>query len=131
MRNRNRFIKTTCKALGIFSFVLAVFLSNAHAQTVLVNYDFATAVAGAPCAATPLTTASGVTSVLRTGGTGAGTCITPNGTAATAPPAFVANADSQSISLTSFAAASTNYFEFELNGVDTYQNFMLFFQLQR
>lgn len=115
----------------LFSFVFAVFLLNAQAQTVLVNYDFASAVAGTPCTASPLTTAAGVTSTFTTGGTGGGTCTTPAGTAATAPPAFVANAANQSVSLTSFAAGSSNFFQFQLNGVSTYQDYMLFFQSQR
>lgn len=115
----------------LFSFVFAVFLLNAQAQTVLVNYDFASAVAGTPCTASPLTTAPGVTSTFTTGGTGGGTCTTPAGTAATAPPAFVANAANQSVSLTSFAAGSTNFFQFQLSGVGSYQNYMLFFQSQR
>lgn len=113
------------------SFVLAVFLLNAQAQTVLVNYDFASAVAGTPCTASPLTTAPGVTSTFTTGGTGGGTCTTPAGTAATAPPAFVANAANQSVSLTSFAAGSTNFFQFQLSGVGSYMDYMLFFQSQR
>ena len=115
----------------IFSFVFAVFLLNAQAQTVLVNYDFASAVAGTPCTASPLTTATGVTSTFTTGGTGGGTCTTPAGTAATAPPAFVANAANQSVSLTSFAAGSTNFFQFQLSGVGSFQDYMLFFQSQR
>lgn len=115
----------------LFSFVLAIFLSNAPAQTVLVNYDFASAVAGTPCTASPLTTTAGVTSTFTTGGTGGGTCTTPAGTAATAPPAFVANAANQSVSLTSFAAGSSNFFQFQLSGVGNYMDYMLFFQSQR
>lgn len=115
----------------LFTFVFAGFLLNASAQTVLVNYDFASAVAGTPCTASPLTTAAGVTSTFTTGGTGGGTCTTPAGTAATAPPAFVANAANQSVSLTSFAAGSSNFFQFQLSGVGTYQDYMLFFQSQR
>ena len=113
------------------SFVLVIFLLNAQAQTVLVNYDFASAVAGTPCTASPLTTAPGVTSTFTTGGTGGGTCTTPAGTAATAPPAFVANAANQSVSVTSFAAGSTNFFQFQLSGVGSYMDYMLFFQSQR
>jgi len=120
--------------LGLFLFAVifsGLAVTNASAQTVLVNYDFASAVAGTPCTASPLTTAAGVTSTFTTGGTGTGTCTTPAGTAATAPPAFVANAANQSVSLTSFAAASTNYFQFQLSGVTSYTNYMLFFQSQR
>ncbi|HEX8734051.1 MAG TPA: carboxypeptidase-like regulatory domain-containing protein [Pyrinomonadaceae bacterium] len=131
MKTINQFIKTARQAMILFSFVLAIFLLNAQAQTVLVNYDFASAVAGTPCTASPLTTAPGVTSTFTTGGTGGGTCTTPAGTAATAPPAFVANAANQSVSLTSFAAGSTNFFQFQLSGVGSYMDYMLFFQSQR
>jgi hypothetical protein len=131
MKTINLFIKTTRQSMILFSFVLAIFLLNAQAQTVLVNYDFASAVAGTPCTASPLTTAPGVTSTFTTGGTGGGTCTTPAGTAATAPPAFVANAANQSVSLTSFAAGSTNFFQFQLSGVGSYMDYMLFFQSQR
>ncbi|HLM02614.1 MAG TPA: carboxypeptidase-like regulatory domain-containing protein [Pyrinomonadaceae bacterium] len=131
MKLNNLFVKTVRQSMVIFSFVFAVFLLNAQAQTVLVNYDFASAVAGTPCTASPLTTATGVTSTFTTGGTGGGTCTTPAGTAATAPPAFVANAANQSVSLTSFAAGSTNFFQFQLSGVGSFQDYMLFFQSQR
>jgi hypothetical protein len=131
MKTFNQFVKTARQTMLLFSFVLAAFLLNAQAQTVLVNYDFASAVAGTPCTASPLTTAPGVTSTFTTGGTGGGTCTTPAGTAATAPPAFVANAANQSVSLTSFAAGSTNFFQFQLSGVGSFQDYMLFFQLQR
>ncbi|HEY0049803.1 MAG TPA: carboxypeptidase-like regulatory domain-containing protein [Pyrinomonadaceae bacterium] len=131
MKTINQFVKTARQSMILFLFVLAVFLLNAQAQTVLVNYDFASAVAGTPCTASPLTTAPGVTSTFTTGGTGGGTCTTPAGTAATAPPAFVANAANQSVSLTSFAAGSTNFFQFQLSGVGSYTDYMLFFQSQR
>jgi hypothetical protein len=117
------------------SFLLVLFAaatdSGAFGQTVLVNYDFASAVAGTPCTASALTTAGGVTSNFTTGGTGGGTCTTPAGTAATAPPAFVANAANQAVSLTSFAAGSSNFFQFQLSGVGAYKDYMLFFQAQR
>jgi hypothetical protein len=120
--------------LGLFLFTLifsGLIAGNVCAQTVLVNYDFATAVAGTPCTVAPLTTAPGVVPVFTTGGTGGGTCTTPAGTAAAAPPAFVANASNQSVSLTSFAAGSSNYFQVQLTGVATYTNYQLFFQTQR
>lgn len=122
------------RKISIVSFLLVFFAGfglNISAQTLLVNYDFASATAGTPCTATPLTTATGVTSTFTTGGTGGGTCTTPSGTASTVPPAFVANDLNQSVSLTSFAAGSTNFFQFQLSGVGTYQNYMLFFQSQR
>jgi hypothetical protein len=131
MKTTNMFAKTICKSILLFSFALFVITLSAQAQTLLVNYDFASAIAGTPCTASPLTTAAGVTSTFTTGGTGGGTCTTPAGTAATSPPAFVANAANQSVSLTSFAAGSTNFFQFQLSGVSSYQNYMLFFQSQR
>ncbi len=108
-----------------------VFGLSANAQTLLVNYDFATAIAGTPCSATPLNTATGVVSTFTTGGTGGGTCTTPTGTAAASPPAFTANASNQSVSLTSFADGSTNFFQFQLSTTNNYQDYKLFFQLQR
>jgi hypothetical protein len=131
MKTFNQFVAKLSRSMILASFVLAIFLLNAQAQTVVVNYDFASAVAGTPCTASPLTTAPGVTSTFTTGGTGGGTCTTPAGTAATAPPAFVSNAANQSVSLTSFAAGSTNFFQFQLNGVGSYVDYMLFFQTQR
>jgi hypothetical protein len=100
-------------------------------QTLVANYDFASAVAGTPCTASALSTATGVTSTFSTGGTGGGTCTTPAGTAVAAPPAFVANANNQAVSLTSFAAGSTNYFQFQLSNVDSFIDYKLFFQAQR
>lgn len=131
MKLNNQFVEIARKASVLFAFVFAVFLLNAQAQTVLVNYDFASAVAGTPCTASPLTTAAGVTSTFTTGGTGGGTCTTPAGTAATSPPAFVANAANQSVSITSFAAGSSNFYQFQLNGVGSFTDYMLFFQAQR
>lgn len=58
---------------------LVIFNLNTKAQTLLVNYDFASAIAGTPCTATPLTIASGVTSTFTSGGTNGGTCTTPLG----------------------------------------------------
>ncbi len=117
---------------SLMTICLVLFSSTINAQTLLVNYDFASAVAGTPCTASTLNTPpAGVTSTFTTGGTGGGTCTTPAGTAATAPPAFVANAANQSVSLTSFAAGSSNFFQFQLGGVSSFQNYMLFFQSQR
>lgn len=123
----------TSTSLFIFVIMLtAAFTGSVSAQqTVVVNYDFASAVAGTPCTATPLTMASGVTSTFTTGGTGGGTCTTPAGTAVASPPAFVANSLNQSVSLTSFAAGSTNYFQFQLSGVTNFKDYMLFFQSLR
>lgn len=121
--------KFTSKLLFIFVMTIGViFTGQISAQTVLVNYDFATATE-TPCAATPLTTASGITSTFTTGGNG--NCTTPAGTAAGSPPAFVANAISDAVSVTGFAAGSTNSFRFQLSGVASYQNYSLFFQSRR
>jgi hypothetical protein len=124
-------IKTLLPSTTAVFGLLVMMSVSIYAQTVLVNYDFASAVAGNPCTASPLTTATGVTSTFTTGGTGGGTCTTPAGTAATSPPAFVANAANQSVSLTSFAAGSSNFFQFQLSGVSSYQDYALFFQSQR
>lgn len=115
----------------IAAFFVLLTSASVWAQTTLVNYDFASAVAGTPCTASPLTTASGVTSTFTTGGTGGGTCTTPAGTAAASPPAFVANAANQAVSLSSFAAGSSNFFQFQLSGVGNFQDYRLFFQSQR
>lgn len=113
--------------------VNATFSNHVSAQTLIVNYDFLSAVAGTPCTASPLSVATGVTSTFTTGGTGGGACTTPAGTASTASPtgAFASNALNQSVSLTSFAAGSTNFFQFQLSGVSSFQDYMLYFQTQR
>lgn len=116
----------------LFFLTIAAFFAltmNANAQTVLVNYDFANAVAGTPCTATPLTSATGVTSTFTTS---TGTCTTPAGAATTTTPApFVANASNQSVSISGFNPGFTGYFQFQLSGVSSYQNYMLYFQNQR
>ncbi len=118
--------------VSLLAICFALFVANADAQTTLVNYDFASAVAGTPCTASPLSTATGVTSAFSTGGTvGGGTCTTPAGAAVASPPAFVANASNQSVSVSSFASTSTNFFQFQLSGVSSYQDYMLFFQARR
>lgn len=115
-------------AIAVFGLLVMTSVSI-YAQTVLVNYDFASTVAGTPCVyGGPLTTASGVTSSFITS---TGNCTTPAGTAATSPPAFVANASNQSVSITGFATGASNYFQFQLNGVGNYQDYQLFFQSQR
>lgn len=115
-------------AIAVFGLLVTTSVSI-YAQTVLVNYDFASTTAGTPCVyGGPLTTASGVTSSFITS---TGNCTTPAGTAATAPPAFVANAANQSVSVTGFATGSSNYFQFQLSGVSSYQDYELFFQSQR
>jgi hypothetical protein len=80
--------------------------------------------------ATPLSTAAGVTSTFTTGGTGGGTCTTPAGTATTAT-AFTPNTANQAVSLSSFLAGSSNFFQFQLSNVQGFQNYMLYFQTRR
>lgn len=134
--NQNAF-SGFARKIGIVSLMaicFALLSASASAQTVLVNYDFSSAVASvgtAPCnTGTPLTTATGVTSTFTVGGTGV--CTTPAGIASTVPPAFVANALNQSVSITGFLnTGTTNFFQFQLSGVSSYQDFMLFFQAQR
>ncbi|CAN5212334.1 hypothetical protein BH20ACI1_BH20ACI1_13270 [soil metagenome] len=128
---RNLSLKKNLGGILLIAFCFALFSVSANAQTLLVNYDFASAVAGTPCTATALTTATGVTANFTTGGTGGGTCTTPTGTAAASPPAFTANALNQAVSLTSFASTSTNYFQFQLSGVSAYQDYMLYFNARR
>lgn len=117
--------------IGIVSLTaicLAMFNSNTKAQTLLVNYDFASAVAGTPCMATPLTTAPGVTSIFTTGGTDGGICTTPFGMYQR-PEAFAENQDeSQSVGLQNSTIGAENYFQFQLSDVGSYRNYKLYFQ---
>ncbi len=126
--------KIFCGLIEKTSFVLfiticlAAFNSNTKAQTLLVNYDFASAVAGTPCIATPLTTATNVTSIFTTGGTNGGACTILSG-ANSYPPAFADNRDgNQAVSLSNYAVDAVNYFQFQLIGVSAYQNYKLYFQ---
>jgi len=114
--------------VSLMAFCLAMFNSNTKAQTLLVNYDFATAVAGTPCTATPLTTAPGVTSIFTTGGTDGETCTTPLGMSPRLE-AFAENQDgSQSVGLNSSAIGAVNYFQFQLSGLGSYRDYKLYFQ---
>lgn len=119
--------------VSLMAICFALFSSNINAQTVLVNYDFSSAVASvgtAPCnTGTPLTTAPGVTSTFTVGGTGV--CTTPAGNASTVPPAFVANASNQAVSIVGTGPNTTNFFQFRLDGVSSFSNFMVFFQAGR
>ncbi|CAN5843446.1 hypothetical protein BH20ACI4_BH20ACI4_06290 [soil metagenome] len=115
----------------VFTFALVFLLFNisTNAQTVLVNYDFASTTAATPCVyGGPLTTAAGVTSSYTTS---TGNCTTPAGTASTVPPAFVANSSNQSVSITGFATGSTQFFTFQINNVTNFIDYMVFFQAQR
>jgi hypothetical protein len=117
--------------IGIVSLIaicLTMFHSNTQAQTLLVNYDFASAVAGSPCTATPLTTATNVTSIFTTGGTDGETCTTPLGMSPQLE-AFAENQDeSKSVSLNSSVNDAVNYFQFQLSGVGSYRDYKLYFQ---
>jgi hypothetical protein len=130
MRELNRRITfgflTKIGIATLLVFCFAAFGLNISAQTLLVNYDFAGATDGTPCGTTPLTTAAGVTSTFSTGGA----CTTPTGAAATSPPAFTANALNDSVSISGFTTGSSNFFQFQLSGVGSYQDYMLFFQNQ-
>lgn len=110
---------------------LALFDSNTQAQTLLVNYDFASAVVGTPCTATPLTTAANVTSIFTIGGTDGDSCTTISG----APAgfyAFVENDDrTQAIGLNSRAMDAANYFQIQLANVSSYRDYKLHFQLNQ
>ena len=116
--------------LTIITTFILMFGASAFGQTTIINYDFASAMAGTPCTATPLTAANGVTSALTTS---TGTCTTPGGAAVTSPPAFVANDMNQSVSITGFATGATQYFQFQLGGANlpNFSSYMLFFQSMR
>lgn len=121
---------------SVFAAVLLILCGNAavNAQSLVVNYDFAsttsTTTTNAACvtSTTPLTVNTGVTSTFSTS---TGTCSTPAGNASTVPPAFAANASNQAVSIAGFATGATNYFQFQLSGVSGYQNYMLYFQAAR
>ena len=122
--------------IGIISLTaicLVLFNSSVKAQqTLLVNYDFASAVAGTPCTAMPLTTAPNVTSIFTTGGTDGETCTTPSGMHTQIPDAFAENQDAnQAVGLNSRAVDSVNYFQFQLDGVGSYRDYKLYFQLRQ
>lgn len=105
-------------------------LSVKAQQTLLANYDFASAVAGTPCTATPLTTAANVTSIFTSGGTNEGVCSTPSGSASGSEIgyAFVPNKDANlAISAGSSAGNSVGYFQFQLNGVSSFHSYKLYF----
>lgn len=124
--------------IGIVSLIaicFMVFNSKTKAQTLLVNYDFASAVAGTPCTVTPLTTATGVTSIFTTGGTDGENCNTSLGYGMLNPTtgyAFAYNKDAnQSVSVSSTAFDAENYFQFQLNGVSAFHGYYLHFQSMR
>ena len=120
--------------IGIVSLTaicLAMFNSNTKAQTLIVNYDFASAVAGTPCTATPLTTVPNVTSIFTTGGTDGETCTIYTGTPMYQPAgfAFAENKDANlAVSVSSSEVDAVNYFQFQLTGVGAFRGYKLFFQ---
>lgn len=117
------------RKLGIVSLMaicFALFSSNVSAQTTIVNYDFNNAAPGTPCS--PGTSSGVVASVFTTS---TGTCTTPTGTTAAAPPAFTA-APVAGLSVSIINATTTQqYFQFQLNNVVSFSNYMVFFQAQR
>jgi hypothetical protein len=123
--------------VSLMAICLVMFNSNVKAQTLLVNYDFASAVAGTPCKATPLTTAQNVTSIFTTGGTNGETCTTTRGqsTPWVDPPvglAFGINPEGNlAVSVSSSTLNTVNYFQFQLNGVSAYRSYVIYFQTER
>lgn len=123
--------------VSLMAICLALFNSSIKAQqTLLANYDFASAVAGTPCTATPLSTATNVTSIFTSGGTNGGTCNTSPGQesriAFNIGYAFANNQDGNlAISTGSSAGDSVGYFQFELSGVSSFHGYKLSFQRRR
>lgn len=122
-----KFIFSAVFALAMF--LSAAFASQTFAQTVLVNYSFNDAVAGTtPCNPGTFDTAAGVTSTFTTS---TGTCTTPGGNSTTAN-AFVQNSTAgQAVSITGFAAGSTQYFQFQLSNTSAYSSYQVYFQTAR
>lgn len=119
--------------VSLMAFCLAMFNSNAQSQTLLVNYDFASAVAGTPCTATPLMTAANVTSIFTTGGTNGGTCNTYQGTTYSSQITFpfVVNKEANlAVNIRNSTAEDVSYFQFQLNNVSAYRDYKLFFNAQ-
>ncbi|MBA3335113.1 MAG: carboxypeptidase regulatory-like domain-containing protein [Acidobacteria bacterium] len=117
------------RKLGIVSLMaicFALFSSNVSAQTTIVNYNFNNAASGTPCS--PGTSSGVVASVFTTS---TGTCTAPTGTTAAAPPAFTAApVAGLSVSITN-ATTTQQYFQFQLNNVASFSNYMVFFQALR
>jgi hypothetical protein len=113
--------------IGVVSLMAICFImfnSKAKAQTLLVNYDFNSAVAGTPCLADPSTTAPGVTSFFTTGGTDGETCKTyvvfPADTAG-------GNQPDLGVSVSTSNPNAVNYFQFQLIGVSAFRDYKLYF----
>lgn len=119
--------------VSLMAICLALFNSSVKAQqTLLVNYDFASAVAGTPCTATPLTTAIGVASIFTSGGANGGTCSTILGLEMWNPTIGYAFAENQygnlAINAGSSAGDTVGYFQFQLVGVNSFHSYKLYFQ---
>ncbi len=122
--------------VSLMAICIILFNSKIKAQqTLLVNYDFGSAIAGTPCMANPLTTASGITSIFTSSGTNGGTCTTSIGNQMNNPEigyAFAFNeTDNLAVNLDSSAGDSAGYFQFQLNGVSAFHDYKLFFQRTR
>lgn len=118
-------------SLSVITLVIAIGFGQitANAQSVVVNYDFLSTTAGTPCAyGGPATVFPDVTSSYTSS---AAACTTPAGTASTVPPAFVANASNQSVSITGFATGVTQSFTFQIGNVSSFLDYQVFFQTQR
>ena len=126
-------------AITLITLCLALFSSTMKAQqTLLVNYDFASAIAGTPCTATPLKTTPGVTSIFTSGGINDGTCIVRPGYTtydayypSDGRPFAYNEDDNLSVSLGNSASDSAGYFQFQLNGVSAFHSYKLYFQRTR
>jgi hypothetical protein len=108
--------------VSLMTICLTMFNSGTKAQTLLVNYDFASAVAGTPCTAAPLTTAVGVESIFTTGGTDGETC-----TIYEEPPTSQNKEANLAMSLSNSDDVAENYFQFQLMGVSAFRSYRLNF----
>jgi hypothetical protein len=103
---------------------LAFSAAGVEAQTVLVNYSFNNATGGTTCNPGAYNSPPGVTATLTT----SRTCATSSGVATT-PTAFTQNQTAgSSISIDGFSANTTQYFQFQLSGVQAYANYQVYFQ---
>lgn len=117
-----------CKFVILTAIFFAAFSINAGAQTLLVNYAFNDAAVGTPCDGGTSNASGGVTATFTTGNAGA--CTTPAGAATTAG-AFTQNTAGTAVSINGFANGATNYFQFQLSGVSSFQNYQVYFQAVR
>jgi hypothetical protein len=115
--------------VSLMAIFFTMFNSNTQAQTLLVNYDFASAVAGSTCTATPLTTAPGVTSIFTAGGTNGGACTTSEGSHSEIGYAFTENKEANlAVDLSSSDIDAESYFQVQLTNVSAYRGYKLYFQ---